>query len=226
MTDRFTGLRSLDFKSIAEQRFLQLSSIDYVGSSRRFTSDPSFRQVFHGNGVSVYRYRDALPRLAVYSAFRRVDDDDRALQLLTSPAFDPLREVLITASSADAGQLPSSAPSASARVGAGTIERYDSQHVVGTVDAQVSAVVVLNDTGYPGWIASIDGRETKIFAANYLFRGIVVPSGHHTITFDYRPRSYRIGLIITLLSFIAAGMYLAYGAWTSRRARTETVTDG
>ncbi len=37
----------------------------------------------------------------------------------------------------------------------------------------------------PGWKAYIDGKEAKIFYANYMFMGVFVPKGEHDIMFKY-----------------------------------------
>ncbi len=37
----------------------------------------------------------------------------------------------------------------------------------------------------PGWKAYIDGKETEIFYANYMFMGVLVPKGEHDIMFKY-----------------------------------------
>jgi len=37
-----------------------------------------------------------------------------------------------------------------------------------------------------GWHAYIDGKEVPILRTNYLFMGISVPAGTHTVEFRYR----------------------------------------
>ena len=74
--------------------------------------------------------------------------------------------------------------------------------------------VVLADTIYSGWRATVDGVEAPIFAANGLFRAVVVRDGSHRVRFEYRPRSLHIGAAITAITTcLAAGLVL-----TSRRA--------
>lgn len=40
--------------------------------------------------------------------------------------------------------------------------------------------------------------------ANYLFRGVRIPAGHHILEFDYQPASFRFGLLITVISSLVA----------------------
>lgn len=48
------------------------------------------------------------------------------------------------------------------------------------------AWILVSNSMIPGWRAAIDGVETQIYTANYLFQAIRVPSGEHTVSFEYR----------------------------------------
>lgn len=74
--------------------------------------------------------------------------------------------------------------------------------------------LILADTWYPGWQASIDGRPVEIQVANTAFRAAEFPAGTHTIEFRYEPRSVTIGLIVSLTSLIVvvAGLIVS-GVW-------------
>ena len=63
-------------------------------------------------------------------------------------------------------------------------------------------LLVLRDTYYRGWKAAVDGVEVPIWRTDYLFRGVVVPSGRHTVRFEFRPLSFRIGLVISMLAWL------------------------
>ena len=60
--------------------------------------------------------------------------------------------------------------------------------------------LILADTFYPGWQATIDGAPVEIQIANGAFRAVSFPAGDHTIEFRYEPLSVRLGLIISLAS--------------------------
>lgn len=64
------------------------------------------------------------------------------------------------------------------------------------------AFLVLSDVNYPGWSATIDGKETEIYLTNYVLRGVKVPAGKHVIDFRFRPLSLYLGAGISFLAII------------------------
>jgi uncharacterized membrane protein YfhO len=68
------------------------------------------------------------------------------------------------------------------------------------VDAKGDSILVVADTDYPGWEATVDGVETPILRANITFRALAVPAGSHTVVMRFRPRSARVGLLLSALS--------------------------
>jgi uncharacterized membrane protein YfhO len=94
------------------------------------------------------------------------------------------------------------------------IGRYLPQQVELTATMQTPGLVVLSDTFYPGWDATVDDRPVPIVRANYFCRGVFVPAGEHRVVFRYRPMSYRVGARI---SFITCGLILIALVITRRR---------
>jgi uncharacterized membrane protein YfhO len=80
------------------------------------------------------------------------------------------------------------------------------------------AYLVVTETWFPGWRASVDGRETTVLRANHAFRAVWVPGGEHEVEFRFRPRGFREGLVVSVL---AAAAVLALALVRGRdRART------
>ncbi|MMZ50431.1 Bacterial membrane protein YfhO [compost metagenome] len=69
------------------------------------------------------------------------------------------------------------------------------------VETDRNQFLILTDNYIQGWTAYIDGVETKVYRTNYTFKGIKLPEGRHTVIFKYNPPYFKIGLIITLISF-------------------------
>ncbi|MBA3860000.1 MAG: hypothetical protein C0507_24075 [Cyanobacteria bacterium PR.3.49] len=90
-----------------------------------------------------------------------------------------------------------------------------------TVDAPADAVLVLADTYYPGWKARVDGKEVPIFHADYLFRGVQIPAGKHTVEFSYSSKPFNIALVLFSLGLIASAVLLVRSRSSSRRESSQ-----
>jgi hypothetical protein len=83
------------------------------------------------------------------------------------------------------------------------------------VTTQAPGLLVVTDTGMPGWSAWVDGARTPILVGNLAQR--VVPlfrAGEHTIVMRYWPPGVWVGVAITSVSGLA---WLALAGFTVRR---------
>jgi uncharacterized membrane protein YfhO len=62
---------------------------------------------------------------------------------------------------------------------------------------------VIRQNWFPGWKAILDGKEAlTIENVDYLFQGVIVPAGKHSIEFNYKPKSFSTGLFFSIISAI------------------------
>lgn len=96
-------------------------------------------------------------------------------------------------------------------------------------NAAAEKIAVFSEVYYPaGWKATIDGKETEFFCANYVQRGVKVPAGKHTIVFEFHPDSYYTGENMAMIGsilvfvFLIGGVYLQIRANKKKAETTET----
>jgi uncharacterized membrane protein YfhO len=65
-------------------------------------------------------------------------------------------------------------------------------------------LIVLGDTYFPGWYATVDGRAAKVWEVDGLVRGVEVAAGAHVVEMRYSPRSVWLGAGLSLLGLMAA----------------------
>ena len=90
-----------------------------------------------------------------------------------------------------------------------------------------SSVLVVADTRFPGWKATVDGRSAEVLWADRAFVGVEVPRGSHTVVFDYRqPGAVMAGyvisgvtLVVLLAMLLAPARVRAILTSASRRSR-------
>ena len=62
--------------------------------------------------------------------------------------------------------------------------------------------LVLADTYYSGWSATVDGVATDIQQANLMFRAVQVPAGAHEVQFEYHFRWMWAGILVSIASLL------------------------
>ena len=57
------------------------------------------------------------------------------------------------------------------------------------VETDKEAVLVFSEVYYPGWTATVDGKDVPVGRVNYILRAIVVPQGKHNVELKFYPKS-------------------------------------
>lgn len=163
-------------------------------------------RVIHSGDVKIYQNLDVLPRAFVVHQTELVTDTTAAIDRLRRPAFDVAGAIVRQAS---AGETPGPVTlGQSAATDEVTVTAYAPEQVEISAALQSPGWLILTDTFYPGWQATVDGQKTAIFEADLLFRAIEVPAGSHQVRFVYAPRSFRGGLLLSLMGLVALAGWL------------------
>jgi hypothetical protein len=89
----------------------------------------------------------------------------------------------------------------------GTVEgiQYDFDRIALRVRATRPAILVLDENYSPGWRATVQGKSTEIFHANYAFQSVIVPQGDSEVQFRYVSPGLYAGLGLTALGALLVG---------------------
>lgn len=127
-------------------------------------------------------------------------ETDAALEAaLRDPAWNPHTQAQMLG---DGGCAPADATPA----GSVVVEQSGANEVILSVTMQRDGWLILADTDYPGWQATVDGQETPVYRANVLFRAVQVSAGTHTVTFTYAPGWLGIGALVSATSLVALAL--------------------
>ncbi len=85
-----------------------------------------------------------------------------------------------------------------------TIAKYSPNEVVVHAAADGHGYLVLTDLFHPGWSAVVDGQSTNILPANVSFRAVPLTPGEHRVTFRFSPPGWRLGAIVSAVSWLGA----------------------
>jgi hypothetical protein len=177
---------------------------------------PPFHLIYNAE-AKIYRYEAPLPRAAIYYRAALTHGESETLRKLADPSLNVFETIVLDESELTAeqrAQVTDINRQVPVHLKAASIRSYQSQDVQIEASLDRAGILVLNDTAYPGWVAELDGRHIPWIKANYLFRGVLLPPGKHTVRFRYRPASFRHGVALGGLAL--AGL-LAVGILRPRR---------
>ena len=79
-------------------------------------------------------------------------------------------------------------------IGKTTIRKYKAHEIEIDTNNSKASILILAQTAYPGWQATVDGNPTNIVSSNGLFSAIELDAGNHKVIFQYKPGSWQVGL--------------------------------
>ncbi len=161
--------RIIQPKNITSPLF-HLLNVKYVLSLDE-VKNPGFEKVFEEGSTKIYINENNLSRAYFVSnvVVKRRDD-------ILSSLSDP-KNVAYTEE--DVG-VHNGQPAGSV-----IISQYNNNSITLKTDTDREGFLFLSQIFHPGWRAYIDGSQVKIYRTNYIFSGIVVPAGAHTIGLEY-----------------------------------------
>jgi len=176
----------------------------YVG---RAPPRPDLERLTDGSsGLSIYRNPSALPRTWIVHTATRVAGYQDIRIRMDSPDFQPRTEALLLTA---APVLETCSTPEEARV----TPSANPNRVRIDVKLACRGIVILSDTYFPGWRATVDGRPAAILETFGALRGIVVEKGHHHIEYLYRPASAVAGISLTALGAV----FVLWTRWRTRK---------
>mgnify|MGYP001565539481 CR=1 FL=1 len=157
---------------------VRLLNVRYV-LSLSDTSDPRLVKVHEEGETRVYEFINALPRVYLVNELIVDTSRENIIKTLYDPTFDPTTTAVV----AQNLQIDPSILSEDEFVHI-TDYSYQSVKLVATVSR--TRFLVIGNRRDPRWHVYMDDKEVPTYRTNFLFFGIVMPVGAHTITVQYR----------------------------------------
>ncbi len=205
--------------AIDSTNLLNMMNVKYVVSTPQITS-PDFKLVHSSDvipqnpeeikelekssTIKIYKNLKMLPHAYLVSQCKVVHSEKEYKEILVSKNFDPEKIVLLDA---EPKNFPCVETSLKDKQKPVTIVTYESNSVELSVNSQEKKLLILSDSYYPGWKATINDKNTEILRANYLFRAVIIQPGENKVRFEYDPLSFKLGLIISMTTVLICGLY-------------------
>jgi hypothetical protein len=154
-------------------------------------------------------YRPPAPRFQVVRRILRAADEEESFGLVTAPGFDPGAAVVLE----EDPRLSIGSAAAEAGRDRIAVVLEQPERIELTATLATPGLLVIADTYFPGWQARVDGAPAPLMRANYAFRAVPLAGGTHAVELLYRPRSFRLGVVLSLLGLAITGTI-----WVAGRA--------
>ena len=198
----------LNVKYVIDIKRDEKGNPDENGKSNVEAGSDKYRKVFEDKTTVVLENKNVIPRAYLYSDWRVANSEDTLKGLLSSD-FNTRNFVYLNADP--------NINKDSSMVGDYQYLVYKDEEQVIEVNSSSDAILFVSDLNYPGWKVYVNGREEKIITADYCFKGIPVQKGISYVKLLYKPKSFDVGIKITLLSFSLWIILLIYEIRLSKR---------
>ncbi len=195
--------------SAASQNALSLAGVRYLISPFKIIS-PNIKQVYEtalsekNEQISFYIYQnsEAFSRVYFASKSEKVQTVEEIYRKLQEKDFLAQNKVLVEE---DDFLLNSSLD----KIGnvLEIVKENDTEIILST-KTNNPQLLVLTDSNYPGWKATIDDKSVKAATVNLTQKAVLVPSGTHKIVFTFNSISFELGKVITLVSLLITSAVL------------------
>ena len=91
------------------------------------------------------------------------------------------------------------------------IEKYSPNEIRLTIHPAHKGLLVISEIFYPGWVAFVDGKQTKIYEVDHLMRGIPVKMSSSKVVLQFQPWSFYNAIIIVFVTCITLVIYSLRG---------------
>jgi hypothetical protein len=199
-----------------------LLNVKYILSTTTLPTTPPLFELVYAKEISIYRFKECRDRALLVYDYQVEPDRAAVLARVSSAGFDP-RQVLLLEDQPALAKKSVDGQKATTEAGDSVrIVSYEPDNI--SMDASLSrpGYLLLLDTYFPGWSATVNGEPAPIYRADYNFRAVSLPAGKSTVAFSYRPESFRVGML-----FCAAGIFVLGAVWflPSKRRQGGAISD-
>ena len=153
-------------------------------------ANDQFKLVYKDSMYEFYENMNVFPHVFLAGKYKVEKDSGKILNLMFDNNFDLRKEIVL--------EEDPKMDQANEDLGSAKITSYKSNSIEISVEAKENALLFVSENYYPGWKASVNGKNTPILRANYAFRAISVEKGQYAVRFFYDPWSFRLGFYLAI----------------------------
>lgn len=171
-------------------------NVDPKGSLPKIYQSSRFRVAYEDKSTVVLESKSVLPRAFMVYDWEILKGNREILDKLVDPNYPIGKKIIL-----DEDPKITHATKEILTSSVNYLE-YSQQKSILEINSVKGGMLFVSDSFFPGWKAYVDGKETRIFKADFAFRAIPVSKGKHTVEMIYRPNSFFDGLKLSLASLV------------------------
>ena len=214
------------FQPVANPNFWALTNTRYFYTNTPELPFPGARRVVgpvrNAAGSMTYLFELAGEHPAAWVAPLKVKLDDATTRAtILNPNFDVRRVAIFDTAAAIESQPVNSALPEPVPFGV-TVSRYEPGAIDLSLDgpAPAGSALIVSENFYPGWHATVDGREVTPARVDFTLIGVELPAGARDVQLRFRSAPYETGKLLTLLALGGALLWWIMGWIMDRRHAT------
>lgn len=105
-----------------------------------------------------------------------------------------------------------------------TLTSYEANELKYDVNSATGGIIVFSDIYYPGWTATVDGKDVPVGRVDYVLRAINITKGQHKVVLTFKPKSVDVTEGIAYGAYavlLLAILFIAYCEYRKRKAQTD-----
>jgi hypothetical protein len=157
-----------------ESKIIDLLGVKYVLSLSQLNSSKLIR-VFQEGQTIVYENRNVIPRAFFVKNIKLANNKKESMEILFDPSVDLTQSGVV--------ENGNNNLTAEWSIGVVDIVQYSENEIIINTKNDKAGFLILTDSYFPTWKATIDDNLTRVYLTDYNFRGIIIPSGRHKIKF-------------------------------------------
>ncbi len=102
-----------------------------------------------------------------------------------------------------------------------TMKDYKPNELTYEVNSGKGGIVVFSEIYYPGWTATVDGKDAELGRVDYILRALNLPAGKHDVVLTFKPRSIKATETVAYASYALLLLVIAGGVYCTRRKKKQ-----
>jgi hypothetical protein len=148
------------------------------------------------NSYQIFKVNDPAKRYFVTGNYEVINDKLKLLKKLNSTGFDIYSKILFL----DDPDKPKHSEQIQYEI---KPVLFENDKIIMDATLSKPGFLFLSEPYYPDWKVTVDGKLSKIFRADYMFRSVYLDKGTHRIIFFFKPAYFELGLTVSFISFLA-----------------------